>query len=132
MAKKITQWRPDTCECVIDYEWDDLDPQETRQHIVSEVHKKCEAHRNINNPGEVFATVTGENVLKNRAFAKICEVVGKRGEEMLEEVTFSFDAERKLSFDVKGITKAQRQAIEAKFVEDADIPNEKIRAVREV
>lgn len=129
--KRITQWRPDTCSCIIDYEWDDLEPQETRQHIISAVHQKCEAHADLD-PGEVFSVVTDENQMKNRTFAAICEVMGKRSEEMLEETTFSFDAERKLSFDVKGMTREQRTEIESKIEEHPDIPTEKVKSIRAV
>lgn len=30
--KRITTWSPDTCNCVIEYEWDDTEDQNTRKH----------------------------------------------------------------------------------------------------
>lgn len=27
MAKQLTRWRPDTCACVVDFEWDDADAE---------------------------------------------------------------------------------------------------------
>ena len=32
MAKHLTRWRPDTCGCVIEYEWDSDRPEEARRH----------------------------------------------------------------------------------------------------
>lgn len=30
--KHCTRWRPDTCTCVVDYEWDDADPSPAQEH----------------------------------------------------------------------------------------------------
>lgn len=44
MAIKTTRWRPkDTCDCVIEYEWDDTTSNDTRVHTFKNI-IKCNAH----------------------------------------------------------------------------------------
>jgi len=66
MSKRITRWNPDSCECVIEYSWDDSDPAGvvfTAEKIVP-----CSAHTLLVETGGIgpaFETILAEN----RAFA---------------------------------------------------------------
>lgn len=85
--KKITKWKPDTCECEIFYEWDDQDSEDNRQHVVTET-VPCAAHqpevistRKLGGRAlagkerheAVFNDVLGENQKKNRVLAELLE-----------------------------------------------------------
>jgi hypothetical protein len=42
MSLQVTTWSPNTCGCVISYQWDDTVPQASRTHkFVSVDHTKC-------------------------------------------------------------------------------------------
>lgn len=131
--KQITTWRPDTCKCVIHYEWDDAVPVEQRVHTPVEQAVKhdgtvvprvvCPAHAGMNlgagKKAEHFAAVQGENRMKNRALTRIMEgnpklqetvIDQSTGEELVQfkrghEPKWSFDANRNLIIDVdtKGV-----------------------------
>lgn len=33
MPFRTTRWEPDTCDCVVEYDWDDAVSQDTRVHL---------------------------------------------------------------------------------------------------
>lgn len=70
MIRKNT-WKPDTCDCEIEYEWDDSVPQEQRTHTISNVVKACPAHDTHNNKEDHFKSVLDENQSKNRAIGLV-------------------------------------------------------------
>lgn len=72
MVMKVTRWSPDTCECVIDYAWDDAQDENTRVHTVKEIIRDCGRH-GVSTMltagkyrGALYDTVLAENQLKNR------------------------------------------------------------------
>jgi hypothetical protein len=81
MAIKRTRWTPDTCGCVLEYEWDDALPVDARVHravdavpcaIHASIHqaraaRAGEAHRHLH------ATVVEENRRKNQTLAALAE-----------------------------------------------------------
>jgi hypothetical protein len=63
--KHTTRWRPDTCACVLEFEWDDEDSEEIRAHNAIKV-ERCGAHPHEGEPNQnVFETVHRENQHKN-------------------------------------------------------------------
>lgn len=63
---QTTRWSPDTCDCVIVYEWDrDLDPS-MRTHNVKRIDRACESHKSLT-PQDIWNYVMNENVRKNDA-----------------------------------------------------------------
>lgn len=71
--KHITTWHPDTCDCVISYEWDDQDPEATRVHTAVDS-KVCEVHKqHEGNHVNAMAAVMDENTRKNLILASILE-----------------------------------------------------------
>ncbi len=71
--KHITTWHPDTCGCVIDYEWDDAIPHDQRVHTAVKT-ELCEAHKGIGSDKRLaHETVVDENQRKNKTLAKIQE-----------------------------------------------------------
>jgi hypothetical protein len=68
MVQKVTRWSPDTCDCVIEYSWDDAVPQEQRVHTVSRIVQKCSTHAKLGlSDAHHFAHVLAENQRKNQA-----------------------------------------------------------------
>lgn len=135
---RTTQWRPDTCGCVLEYEWDDATTEDARVHTPI-VAVPCPAHmthadaaaKGVTNPAArarrkaegAHAQVLKENQGKNRAIGKILErlpavtreVEHPNGEKVRElrpenPVSWSFDAERNLTVKVKGVPDAQVRA----------------------
>jgi len=113
MATKITTWRPDTCGCVILYQWDDAVPDDQLVHTVYQISKKCSFHQNTLSNGEHFTVVQDENTRKNRAIGKILadfpaltEQVTIDGETLTRMkrgvMSWSFDDTRKLILDAHG------------------------------
>jgi len=61
---QTTRWSPDTCDCVIVYEWDrDLDPS-MRTHQVKQIDHACETHKPFTQLA-IWNYVVNENLRKN-------------------------------------------------------------------
>ena len=65
MTIQITRWSPDTCDCIIEYEWDDSIPQDQRTHTLSNYVRKCAAHSTLASDTTRYQTVIEENPRKN-------------------------------------------------------------------
>jgi hypothetical protein len=97
MATHVTRWLPDTCECVIDYEWDDANPSVLTH---KEMIKVCAAHAALGLADKAcFDKVRDENVRKNMTLAEAQKAVAS---VTLEDFTWSFDKDRNLVTDFKG------------------------------
>lgn len=68
--KHVTRWSPDTCGCVIEFEWDDEEPDETRKHDLTNYVSKCPAHQELD-VEESYNIVKDENVRKNKALSEV-------------------------------------------------------------
>lgn len=122
MSKHITRWSPDTCGCVLDYEWDDSVPQDQRTHAISEVVKACPNHQDT--AEKVYEKVKDENTTKNRVLGEIMESVPALVEEVIDdngniskrfkrgmEPKWSFDENRQLQIELVSSEKAQMKTI---------------------
>lgn len=65
---RTTTWRPDTCECVLEYSWDDATSEASRAHSFAKVVSSCPAHNSLTG-ANVYEAVVGENQRKNRTSA---------------------------------------------------------------
>lgn len=115
---RITQWKPDTCDCVIQLSWDDAVPVDSIVHTMASI-KKCSIHDPLAD-ADAYAAVKDENTTKNVVLGHIHENhsdivdVNIDGSKSLKEgivYDWSFDQSRKLQVDVKGVDKATAQAI---------------------
>jgi hypothetical protein len=98
--KQITRWGPDTCECVIEYEWDDAVPDSQRTHTISKIVSKCSAHSKLSDGETHFLNVLDENTTKNKAF----EIVKSKAPTLdPDNFKYSFDKDRKLVVDVANL-----------------------------
>lgn len=105
--KNITTWRPDTCGCVLQYEWDTEVPAEERTHTMHSI-SKCPAHAHLPDH-EAFMEATEENKHKNILKDEIMNhnphlretVVNEQGEEVVQykkghDPDVLFDSERNI------------------------------------
>lgn len=66
---KITTWRPDTCDCVIEYTWDDEVPQNEIVQTIHKITEACQHHQGIVVQADHFDQVLKENQGKNIALS---------------------------------------------------------------
>ena len=66
MATKTTIAKYDTCQCVIEYTWDDTLSETNRVHTLSNVFNKCPAH-SLTSDNNLFSLLLEENKRKNDA-----------------------------------------------------------------
>lgn len=86
---QLTKWSPDTCSCIIIYEWDkDLEPPE-RTHIIKEIVHACEAHEILSDP-DIWTYVFRENTRKNISIDEICTYLETDYQKLLEQFQFTW------------------------------------------
>jgi hypothetical protein len=109
MAKQLTQWYPDTCGCVIIFEWDDAVPAEQRVHTLYKIVTKCSDHKSIADDVELFNTVMRENTMKNEIFGKLQESMPQ-----IQPGNYSwyFDSNRVLHVKLIGLPFTQAQKLQ--------------------
>lgn len=123
MIKK-TRWRPDTCGCDVEYEWDTEQNENNRVHTISQVFKKCNAHKDINNISNVFISIKDENQRKNVLYGMILKNISTATQEIIQDgktVTklkegkdykWSFDKNRKLVIELTGFSQAEKDTVQ--------------------
>lgn len=62
---RVTQWRPDTCRCVLSYEWDDAKAEDDREHKALPPEFKCLLHEGISDPQAHLEVVLEHNRTAN-------------------------------------------------------------------
>lgn len=106
---KQTQWSPDTCKCVLIYEWDTDTKEADRVHTpVSGT--PCAAHAEYTDTTEHHAAVLKENQTKNQAIEEACQAVPRL---LPEHFTFSFDKTRKLNLSIHTLTDTELTNVQA-------------------
>ena len=73
MAIHVNRYSPDTCGCVIDYQWDDEQTGEDRQHTLTSVVSRCPAHAALPTNGGVWDSILDENPRKNNAYQLVLD-----------------------------------------------------------
>lgn len=130
------RWKPDTCECVLEYEFDADAPEDQRIHTPKAAGQKCVFHASLPNHVAHYDGILAENRKKNIALQALIESLP--ASEMIEEQDFegnvkrrpkfepkfSFDADRKLKFTVHASAKPHlaklNNDVKAKFA-DVDV-----------
>jgi hypothetical protein len=97
--KRITKFSPDTCSCIIYYEWDDALPEDLRTHTVVASGPDgggyvCPEHASLGTPQVAHGLTITENQTKNQACS---EVVKQDPAINIEEIGFSYDTTRILT-----------------------------------
>lgn len=88
---KITKWSPDTCDCVIEYEWDETLPIDEIVHTQKSI-TTCEHHSHMDD-------VVSENQNKNKVLKKLLDMASVEDKEVDSEGNEKFKKEPKWSFD---------------------------------
>lgn len=65
MTIRTTRWRPDTCNCVIEYTWDDALTPDQVIHTLDTIKRRCIDHAHLVTDTEVYNVVKEENPRKN-------------------------------------------------------------------
>ncbi len=68
-----TQWSPDTCDCIIEYQWDRDLPADQRVHILSRYVNRCAIHAVQADDTTRWNTILEENPRKNQALQLIID-----------------------------------------------------------
>ena len=128
-----TKWRPDTCDCEIDYEWDTESDPKTRVHTVKEMVKTCKHHEKLKSKEEKYNKVLDENQTKNKVHGKMLEIASITEEVTDEEgnktkklkagkkYDWSFDENRKLVVDLSSFENLEKDEI--KDIINLEFPN---------
>lgn len=119
MSKQITRWSPDTCDCVIEYAWDDSISENDREHSIHKVINKCQHHLESKDEESHFRVILTENSKKNIAINKIMEKfpnltkVDQEGNISLKEgsLAWSYSKDRILSIESPHLDKGQHEII---------------------
>jgi hypothetical protein len=117
-------WKPDTCDCQIEYEWDDSQSEAVRTHTCSRVIKACSYHEKYPDKNENYSVVVDENRRKNLLYKHIIDNVSGAVDEKIQsdgsavkelkkglEYKWSFDEDRNLVVDLAGFSAAQKNEI---------------------
>ena len=70
MTIHTTRYSPDTCACVLEYSWDDTEPETTRTHTLTTFVNRCPAHSILATDTDRWNTVFEENPRKNIALER--------------------------------------------------------------
>lgn len=106
MTIKVTRWSPDTCSCVLEYEWDDAQDESTRTHKFGKAVHLCEHHRALT-MAEACDQVLSENTRKNIIFGWAKEL---KPDLELDDYTWSFEKDRKLKVGFLGKLNANNKS----------------------
>lgn len=72
MTIQTTRWSPDTCECVLEYTWDDLVPADQRTHTFARHLNTCSKHAGLSGQARYNAALQ-HNQRKNFTASEILE-----------------------------------------------------------
>lgn len=65
MTIQTTRYSPDTCQCILEYQWDDSVDPSIRTHTLANYIRKCSVHASQANDTTRWNTVMEENPRKN-------------------------------------------------------------------
>mgnify|MGYP001616653995 CR=1 FL=1 len=112
-------WRPDTCGCEIEYEWEDTLTVEQRVHTPTKA-TGCEHHLTGDHSAK-YTQVLKENQTKNKVLGAILDGVSTAVDILLDEndkpikklkkgkkYLWSFDAQRNLVVSCDGFTPQEK------------------------
>lgn len=119
--KHITRWSPDTCGCVIEYEWDDT--EEPRVHRVKNIIRQCPLHKTLEIPEDVFDAIVNDNRTKNIVVTRVAELISAKA----EDIAFSFDDKRQLHLQLDSGKTSELEKISIQSELDTLVGRDKIK-----
>lgn len=97
MVINVTRWYPDTCSCVIEYEWDSEQNEDERVHKFKSIVGVCPDHTSLSGDG-LFQSVLKENRMKNMLLPEIQNIVPDFDND--KHYKWSFDKTRTLKVNL--------------------------------
>lgn len=83
---KTTQWKPDTHDAIVEFEWDETLPAEERTHTFKRFIKRPSGARyDAMTDQEVYDTLFTENKAKNLTLGQVLELLPDSAEEFINE-----------------------------------------------
>ena len=135
---QITRWSPDTCSCIIDYEWDRDLPAISRVHTGKNIVKDCPDHSGLVEPKDFYDTILDENQRKNYTRQEIIEALSDvrktddKGNFIFKEgidISFSWtgtNKDRLLHLSVTGFALTTQQKATVQGITDSRFGNGKV------
>lgn len=116
--KKPNRWRPDTCGCEIEFEWDTDDDPKSRVHTILS-HQPCEAHKAQDAVGLSLEEHAAhlDNTKKNKAVNAVRDKLGLTPDD---PIAFAFDEKRNLSLVLPDSHKSFKDEV-AKHLADSEL-----------
>lgn len=112
---RTTRWSPDTCGCILEFEWDDAQDENTRVHSYKKVVKLCAEHDKLGFKDKPdYDQVMSENTRKNTVWGMVKTQLNLSDSD-LEKYLWWFDGTRILQVSLLGInlTGAQRNKLQS-------------------
>lgn len=109
MALKTTRWTPDTCGCVLEFNWDDAIPEALRIHTFARSLRVCAAHEAVRDRDTHFAAISAENRTKNAAI----NTLASNHPAAVAAASWSWDENRRLVLVAPALTALQKSNLEA-------------------
>jgi hypothetical protein len=100
---QITRWTPDTCGCIIEYQWDDTVDPALRTHTIKNVVNKCVVHTAQGPDTNHFNVVLDENQKKNQAIDHIVQNAPAAFVDILPDGTKQLKAGITIDFTHTGV-----------------------------
>lgn len=122
---RVTRWSPDTCDCVLEYEWDDAQDENTRQHKFKGIVKRCSSHSFVSGK-DVYNEVLSENTRKNVVFAEAQKVLPELAPE---NYNWSFDKDRKLKVGFLGVAMDSMKKKQLQDLTDSKFGKNKVEVI---
>lgn len=123
MTIRTTTWHPDTCDCIVEFEWDDAVAADQRVHTGKRNVRVCARHASVAGADQIghFARLMDENPRKNKLlerlrsqFSELTETDGS-GQVVLKRgvVSWSFDDSHVLHISVPSLTTQKKTLAQA-------------------
>jgi hypothetical protein len=73
MAIRTTRWGPDTCQCILEYTWNDSLPQDQITTTFSNIVSACPSHIGLPSAQAIYNAVNEENPRKNMSLQQMLD-----------------------------------------------------------
>lgn len=108
---KTTRWSPDTCKCILEFQWDTDKSLSKRTHTFLPPTEICPLHSSVH-ISEISDVVYEENLRKNWSL----DIVHSRVSSLtLEDILWNYTEERVLILELSGLVSKNNRD----FIQDA-------------
>ena len=109
MTLKLTTWTFDTCTCMVEFIWDNAEPETFRSHTLSRIINRCPEHQQIANDIQLFDALMVENKRKND-----CQTLVATARQIgTNQVEWHYDQNRLLHIVIAGLSAQAKATLQA-------------------